>query len=540
MDLKIFDFDIIYLSYDEPNAEQNYYDLKRKIPWAKRVHGVEGSDAAHKACAKLSETDRFITVDGDNTIDQDFLNEIICIKDGVDISNHVFSWTGYNTINGLMYGNGGIKCWPKQTVLDMKTHENAEPDNAQAQVDFCWDLEYIQINKCMSTVHNNFTPQQAWRAGFREGVKMALIDGQRPSLEDFKKVHWKNLHRLFVWLMVGADVENGLWAIYGAREGLYKTMCTNWDYVNVRDFEYLNKLWDDEYSKITEKMLPYEIMGLGETLVHELELPIAVDPLDELQSKFFKTVYNNPSRLSHPYLEYYEPELKNTHEYDIFMLTYNEPNADENFEKLKNRFPRAQRIDGIKGIHNAHKQAASVCTTKMMWIVDGDAIIEEDFNFDYQVPHDGWNTVHVWRSKNPVNSLVYGYGGVKLLPTLQTRHMATNTTDMTTSISNKFQKMDEISNTTAFNTDEFSTWRSAFRECSKLGSKVIERQNDKETQERLDVWTSYVDPEANYAEYALKGARAGRQWGENNRNNQVRLNMINDFDWLKEKFNESK
>ena len=38
----------------------------RIVPWAKRVHGVEGSDAAHKACANLSETDRFITVDGDN------------------------------------------------------------------------------------------------------------------------------------------------------------------------------------------------------------------------------------------------------------------------------------------------------------------------------------------------------------------------------------------------------------------------------------------------------------------------------------------
>ena len=58
---RVTDYDIIYLSYDEPNAEENYADLCSKIPWAKRVHGVEGSDAAHKACAELSETDRFIT-----------------------------------------------------------------------------------------------------------------------------------------------------------------------------------------------------------------------------------------------------------------------------------------------------------------------------------------------------------------------------------------------------------------------------------------------------------------------------------------------
>ena len=73
-------------------------------------------------------------------------------------------------------------------------------------------------------------------------------------------------------------------------------MCTDWDYVQVRDFKYLNSLWDNEYSKITEDMLRYEIMGLGETLIHELDLPIGVTPLDAGQSKFFKTVYQNPSR----------------------------------------------------------------------------------------------------------------------------------------------------------------------------------------------------------------------------------------------------
>ena len=55
MKLKIAEQDIIYLSYDEPNAEENYADLLSKVPWAKRVHGVYGSDAAHKACAELCE-----------------------------------------------------------------------------------------------------------------------------------------------------------------------------------------------------------------------------------------------------------------------------------------------------------------------------------------------------------------------------------------------------------------------------------------------------------------------------------------------------
>ena len=304
---RVADCDIIYLSYDEPNAEKNYADLLTKVPWAKRVHGVEGSDAAHKACAELSETERFVTVDGDNMIRQEFINQEIDFDAYTNLSNSVISWCGRNIINGLMYGNGGLKCWPKEYVLKMKTHENADPNNAAAQVDFCWDLQYIQQNSWYSDVYNNATPWQAWRAGFREGVKMALDRGEKPaSVDKFVNGHWKNLHRLWVWLMVGDDVENGLWAIYGAREGLYKTMCTDWDYINVRDFEYLNGMWNDVYKHIDDKQLYYEIIGLGETLKQELGIPIAVDPLDPDQSKFFKTVYQNPSRNSRQ--QFIDPE----------------------------------------------------------------------------------------------------------------------------------------------------------------------------------------------------------------------------------------
>jgi len=292
---RVADCDIIYLSYDEPNAEKNYADLLTKVPWAKRVHGVEGSDAAHKACAELSETERFVTIDGDNVVRPDFINQEINFEEHTDLENSVISWCGHNVINGLMYGNGGIKCWPKEHVLNMRTHENAPKDNPQAQVDFCWDLNYIQQNSCYSDVYNNATPQQAWRAGFREGVKMALDQGERVTLEQFHNNHWKNLQRLWIWLMIGADVQNGYWAIYGAREGLYKTMCSDWDFVNVRDFEYLNNLWKQK-TAITDETLRYEIIGLGIDLINELDIPIAEVPLDEQQSKFFKNVYQNPSR----------------------------------------------------------------------------------------------------------------------------------------------------------------------------------------------------------------------------------------------------
>ena len=295
--INVLDCDIIYLSYDEPNAEKNYADLLHKVPWAKRVHGVKGSDSAHKACAKLSDTDRFITVDGDNIIKADFINQKVEIDDSVDLSKSVISWGAYNIINGLIYGNGGIKCWPKEFVLNMRTHENADPENVKAQVDFCWDAHYIQQNVCYSEIYNNATPLQAWRAGFREGVKMTLLEGAK--LADpgqcRKRIHWKNLERLMVWSHVGMDVENGIWAIYGARHGCYKTNLTDWDYQNVRDFEYLNNLWHSEVeNKIDEINILDKIQKLGDDITRHMDVPMG--SVDATASKFFKLVYRNPSR----------------------------------------------------------------------------------------------------------------------------------------------------------------------------------------------------------------------------------------------------
>ena len=523
------DYDIIFLSYDEPNADKNYHDLLNKIPWAKRIHGVEGSDAAHKACAELSETDRFITVDADNIVDPTFINQDLIFQDHVDLANSVVSWSGKNIINGLTYGNGGIKCWPKHIVQGMKTHENADPGNAAAQVDFCWDIKYCQVDKIYSYVHNNATPQQAWRAGFREGVKMTLKGGVKVDREQFlKQVHKKNLDRLRIWQTVGLDVDNGIWAMYGARLGTHLTNCTDWDYVNVRDFEYVNTMWHDTYSKMDEEDLLYEMELLGEKLIDELRVDIPLAVYNEDQSKFFKSMYVNPPRIGKTFIK------EDRSLYDIVMITYNEPNGDENFQKLQQRFPRAKRVHGIKGIHNAHIEAAKQVSSDLFWVVDGDAVIHDDFMFDYVAPHNEKDYVKVWRSINPVNGLEYGYGGVKLLPRALTEHMDTSKPDMTTSISSKFKPMLVVSNYTDFAVDEFTAWRSAFRECCKLSSKVIDRQKSGETDERLETWCTHA--EGKFADVVLQGANAGVEFGTANKFNKDNLAKINDFDWLLTQF----
>ena len=212
--------------------------------------------------------------------------------------------------------------------------------------------------------------------------------------------------------------------------------------------------------------------------------------------------------------------------FDIVFISYNELNADENYARLKERFPLAKHVKGVAGIHQAHIEAAKRSFTPMFWVVDADAIISDTFNFNYQLTKEEYDIVHVWRSRNPVNGLEYGYGGVKLLPKKLTLNMDTSSTDMTTNISPRFKAMEEISNITAFNTDAFSTWRSAFRECCKLAVN-----NNTESLERLDTWCTLNDA-VPYGFYAYSGALAGRDYGEKNASNKEALSKINDFTWL--------
>lgn len=221
--------------------------------------------------------------------------------------------------------------------------------------------------------------------------------------------------------------------------------------------------------------------------------------------------------------------------YDIIFISYNEPQADGNFARLKARFPYAQRINGIKGIHQAHIAAAKKAFTKMFWVVDADAQILDTFNFDHVVSEYDLENVHVWRSRNPINDLEYGYGGVKLLPKQLTQNMDTSKPDMTTSISSLFKAMPDVSNITAFNVDPFNTWKSAFRECVKLASKTIDRQDETDTNYRLNVWcTRGLDRP--YGREAIEGAVQGKQYGLENKDSNKALQMINDFDWLRERF----
>ena len=294
------DYNLVFISYDEPNAKAHWDEIRYHAPYAKRVQDIKGIADCYRAAGKLATTDHVITIDGDTRITHELLTTEFTID--VDSDNYMCSWDSLNSINGLKYENGGVKLWPTNLVLNLATHEHCPPENIAGQIDYQGGL-FQQIHMPPLYV-NDFTgvmfsttciegsPLQAWRSGFREGVKLGLDRGIR--VDDLRQVWPGLLHMLTIWMTVGADVTNGVWAMLGARQGCYLTHFDDWDIKLVRDFDYLNKYFSNNVSHLSESEIMLECSRLGSILSQKFDV---CEPFTSDQSRIFKSFNVNPDRM---------------------------------------------------------------------------------------------------------------------------------------------------------------------------------------------------------------------------------------------------
>jgi len=290
VDDRVTSVPVVFLSFDEPNADDHWKLLQKVVPHKhiSRVHGVVGFDAAHKAAAaRFPDSKYVITVDADNQVDPAFFK--LRAPEGMD-GRVSFTWGGRQFTNGLMYGNGGIKMWSTEHLANMKSHELA--DEERDAVDFCWDFSrYKEMPGCYSNVYTNASPYQAFRVGFREGVKLSMEQGRLLSFNEWPTImHAANFQRLVTWMTVGRDVENGAWSIYGARLAVKLLQYDNFDFVKIRDYDWFKEFFAEHSTAnpiTASKALGKKISeGLGWIL----------PDFDEDQSSFFKMTQLHPEK----------------------------------------------------------------------------------------------------------------------------------------------------------------------------------------------------------------------------------------------------
>lgn len=226
--------DIVQLSYDEPLADELYARLQRVFGRRiKRLHGVAPLRRALKLTAELVDTDQYWLADGDFEIDPAFNpGKIPPLPDGIAMT----VLQAENALNGLVYGNGGLKLIRTEAIREMG-------DDTVDVLAAIGKVEFLPV--CAGVTRFNQTPFHAWKAGFRE---VAMITrggeyGMGPEWAELVTDRWLNY-------------SEGVYATFGAagaQAGIDFARETGRDsalWQQINDPAWLKRWFDECYPKL--------------------------------------------------------------------------------------------------------------------------------------------------------------------------------------------------------------------------------------------------------------------------------------------------
>jgi hypothetical protein len=216
---------------------------------------------------------------------------------------------------------------------------------------------------------------------------------------------------------------------------------------------------------------------------------------------------------------------------DVIFISYDETDADANWEILKAQYPSAQRLHGVEGMDNALKKAAEMSSTHWYYAVFAKTIIDPSFNFTFQPDLFQQPKHYIFHAHNPMNGLEYGHMGIVMYNCNIVKNMSTFGIDYTMSAAHEVVPI--VSAVAAFNTTPYQTWRTAFREVAKL-SQFNDESPTIENSFRLKTWTTKAEGE--YAEWCLQGAKDAVTFYSANSHDKTQLKQAFDWVWLKQYF----
>ena len=521
------------------------------------------------------------TVDPDIELDEDIIAQSIIPH--TDNSNIVHVWKRTDA-EGLVIGHGGLRLWPTcydasvlsdeqvltcsipdQFILDAVAGEqkeypkywlDGEMDILEQLADFdtrCdsamywvmdpyitlatnWNYDFIPTKWEEDIVHVFQDTNQDFRSvrlvpkGTFNDKQYSIKQIVNNSFSKLKKVytiatvptHWKQY--MFKELVISGTLKQHMDSIQSENEDWFFTIDDDVQELEQFVFSYTPQLDSVRKAHVWQRLNPTTGLTQSYGGVRLWPNPVT-NVMKEVTSDKIRL-----NKLDAGKLQYVKQPASEIKPYNVFMLSYKEDIdvVEQHIQAIERKGLTVKHVRGLKGIFNAHKHCAEQADTKLFWVVDADALVHDDFNFDYIPDVYDQDVVHVWASKNPVTGEEYGYGGVKLFNTEQVRGATSWGLDFTTGLSNRFKSMPQISCVTNFNVDAESTWRSAFRESVKL---TLSRERDPDAQRRLESWLHPV-PDAYFRSEAKAGAEQGKQFAIKHKDNAEQLNKINDYEWL--------
>ena len=224
-----------------------------------------------------------------------------------------------------------------------------------------------------------------------------------------------------------------------------------------------------------------------------------------------------------------QPQLQ-----DIVFISYDEPDADKNWQTLVERFPRAQRVHGVKGMETALEAAADCAQTPWYFAVFAKTRLYENFDFSFVPDYMQQPKHYIFNARNTVNGLEYGHMGIIMYNSAGIRKVnQTGNFGVDYTLSFAHESVPILSCYGEFDQTPYHTWRTAFRETSKL-AYFEHTQPTVDGAYRLNVWQTQAS--GPYAKWCLQGAADGVEFFNNSDRQLSTIKQAFRWEWLREYF----
>lgn len=268
---------------------------------------------------------------------------------------------------------------------------------------------------------------------------------------------------------------------------------------------------------------PHRLLSSSDSFVHVvdgLEAIVSKRVVDMLYDKLYD--YND--------IQYHfngnKPELL-----DIIFFSNGESCAEENYQRLLdlNLPNRVVHVKDVQGRIASQYAAANASNTEWYFLINAKLKVNSKFDFSWQPDILKSRRHYIFRATNPVNGLEYGH--MAIVANNKTLTLNTKGRGLDFTLDSPTEVVDINSGTAIYNSSEWDTWRTAFRECIKL-----KYARDTESVKRLEVWTTIAN--GKFAQYSLQGANDAVHYYNEVNGEFDKLKLSYDWAWLKEKYNK--
>jgi hypothetical protein len=236
--------------------------------------------------------------------------------------------------------------------------------------------------------------------------------------------------------------------------------------------------------------------------------------------------YVNKELYDYPYIFTSSKTVK-SNPLDIIFFSNGEASADKNYEhllKITHGLPnKVTRIDGINGRVKSQHAAANNSDTAWYFLVNAKLKVSAKFDFSWQPDRLQIPKHYIFHATNPINGLVYGHQAI--VANNKKLTLANFGTGLDFTMDSEHEVVPIISGIGMYNSSEWDTWRTAFRECIKLKASKTE-----ENQIRLNTWLTVGLGE--FYQYSLQGAKHAVEYYDEVSGDFEKLRLSYDWDWI--------